>query len=171
MTVVAIDPQNALKRFLPHGREALIKGLWITRLTPGSSATGYVHFQPGSEYFRGHFPGSPCLPFHIVLETAHQVMQVAILSALSDEERAKFRPLCWRWDEPRLADQILPNEVLKMFAQIRDPQPLALTPESRGIKVIIGDCLGMKVVGEKRVFTGTAYFSLALQNKIKSNGV
>ena len=159
-----VELENILQ-ILPHGKEALIKGLRINGLAADDLAIGYACFPDKSKYFRGHFPKSPCLPFHIVQEIAHQVMQVAILSALSQEQRSELRPLCWKWDELRLADQILPNEVFKMVAQIIDPRPLLVSP--KGIKVIKGLCLGSKVVEEKTIFEGTVYFSLVPKDKIK----
>lgn len=169
MTVAGIDSRDALKIFLPHGKEALIKDLCITVLVPGVSATGHIRFPSRSEYFQGHFPDSPCLPSHIVLEIAHEVMQVAILSALTGEQRSKLWPLCWGWDELRFRDQILPNEIFKMVVQIIDPKPLLVL--TQGIKAIEGLCLGYKVGGEKIIFEGTVYFSLVPKKKIKSSGV
>lgn len=167
MTLAGVDlkdVKDALK-ILPHGPEAIIKGLHITELKPGESAMGRVYLPENSRYFEGHFPypATSCLPLHVVIEIAHQVIQVAIVSAFDKVKRGLLLPLGWGWDELRLRKPILPDNELTMEAKLLKPRRLIDDMSYyykclNGRAHIKGLCRG--TVNGELIFEGVTYFIL-----------
>ena len=81
----------------------------VTRLEPGTSATGTWALSGEEWFFAGHFPGRPTLPGVLMCEA---IAQVGAIAVLTDERFAGKLPLFGGLDGARFRRQVVPGDTL-----------------------------------------------------------
>jgi 3-hydroxyacyl-[acyl-carrier-protein] dehydratase len=81
----------------------------VTRLEPGTSATGTWALNGEEWFFAGHFPGRPTLPGVLMCEA---IAQVGAIAVLTDERFAGKLPLFGGLDGARFRRQVVPGDTL-----------------------------------------------------------
>ncbi len=71
-----MTPTDPKTHGLPH-REPFVFVDEITTVQAGESAAGTKTFGPGTDFFRGHFPGDPIVPGVILTEALAQIAGIA----------------------------------------------------------------------------------------------
>ena len=81
----------------------------VSRLEPGTSATGTWALSGEEWFFAGHFPGRPTLPGVLMCEA---IAQVGAIAVLTDERFAGKLPLFGGLDGARFRRQVVPGDTL-----------------------------------------------------------